>query len=78
MTDYRDGLVRREASDPLERARQCDGKDQLDQADAEARAAKIRKRDKHSSCGAYHCHFCDHWHIGHGRLGGYLRTHKPR
>jgi hypothetical protein len=79
MTDYRDGLVRRDHSDALERARQCDGKDQLDKAQAHQRLTGLRRqhpKDK-DRINAYHCRFCDHWHVGHHRGDPYLRTNKP-
>lgn len=64
--NHRDGTYDNEHA-MLERLRACEGKEKLDRANAESRAAKIRKIERGSQCRAYECRHCKSWHIGHKR-----------
>lgn len=57
--------------DTLDRARSCDGKEQLDHAAAEARVHKLKKKNPRGTlklC-AYQCRHCSKWHVGNVRPG---------
>ena len=53
----------------IDRMRECDGKEKLDRANAERRAAGFRKKEtrRTDQCVAYQCKHCGAWHIGHKR-----------
>lgn len=64
--NHRDGTYDNEHM-LLAKLRECDGKEKLDRANAESRAARLGKIDRSRSCNAYECSHCKSWHIGHRR-----------
>lgn len=64
------GQIRRPPlPDFVDKMRRCDGKEKLDRANAESRAAGFRKRERDDKCEAYECPYCKGWHVGHKRQG---------